>query len=619
MLHHKGIFLLQLAMISLMVTLNPGAGHAITEDADNARIQVSRYQWDPSGKSLLTPTDTALLRHMELYFQGQIHYFSRPLIIANTETGERYRSLVAHRAEGAVSLSMGLFERVDVALIQAFTLDQLGRFPGRKMGQTASAGLQDTTLVTHVGLLAREENLVGISARGVLTFPSGQTNAWMSHEAITAGLDILLDGQWGAWHTGARLGYQVLPANDIYGLVQDDHLSFAISAAWQPTEAWRTSVEFNMATLATAPFQNSSEVYGEYLAALGYKVLPELEFKAMLGLGALHGLGSPEYRVALGFGYSNDSLVDDDRDGLNNPQDTCPNDPEDIDGYEDEDGCPDPDNDGDGIVDSSDPCPGEPEDKDGFQDEDGCPDLDNDEDGVVDTEDQCLNEPEDKDSFEDTDGCPDLDNDGDEILDVDDQCTLAPEDMDEFEDEDGCPEPDNDKDGLLDADDKCPNEAEIINGNEDDDGCPDEGEETLVVEGDQIEVKLDKVVFFERGRARLQPKARAVLEQLAQLLKNHKEIKTLRILGHTDKLGSRKLNEKLAQRRADWMKHLLVKLGVPSGRIEALGKAWDQPRADNQSNRGRARNRRVEFQIIRLEKPGPNTQAKPKAHPLSKQ
>ena len=191
MLHHKGIFLLQLAMLSLVITLNPGAGHAITEDADNARIQVSRYQLDPSGKSLLTPTDTALLRHMELYFQSQIHYFSRPLIIANTETDERYRSLVAHRAEGAVSLSIGLFERVDVALIQAFTLEQLGRFPGRKMGQTAAAGLQDTTLVTHVGLLAREENLVGISARGVLTFPSGQTNAWMSHEAITAGLEIL--------------------------------------------------------------------------------------------------------------------------------------------------------------------------------------------------------------------------------------------------------------------------------------------------------------------------------------------------------------------------------------------------------------------------------------------
>ena len=142
MLHHKGIFLLQLAMISLMVTLNPGAGHAITEDADNARIQVSRYQWDPSGKSLLTPTDTALLRHMELYFQGQIHYFSRPLIIANTETGERYRSLVAHRAEGAVSLSMGLFERVDV-------IDSYWRLIDTIDGNTDSSLVSTSLAISH--------------------------------------------------------------------------------------------------------------------------------------------------------------------------------------------------------------------------------------------------------------------------------------------------------------------------------------------------------------------------------------------------------------------------------------------------------------------------------------
>ena len=266
-----------------------------------------------------------------------------------------------------------------------------------------------------------------------------------------------------------------------------------------------------------------------------------------------------------------------------------------------EDGCPEPDNDGDEILDGDDSCPGEPEDQDGFEDADGCPDLDNDEDEILDTEDKCPLEPEDKDDFQDEDGCPDLDDDEDTILDTEDACRLSPEDFDEFEDEDGCPDPDNDKDGLLDDVDQCPNEAEVINGNKDDDGCPDEGEESVVVEGNQIEVKLDKVVFFERGRARLQSKARPVLEQLAQLLKNHQEIKMLRIIGHTDKLGSRKLNEKLAQRRAEWMKYLLVKLGIDSERIEAIGKAWDQPRANNESNRGRARNRRVEFKIIQQE------------------
>jgi len=65
---------------------------------------------------------------------------------------------------------------------------------------------------------------------------------------------------------------------------------------------------------------------------------------------------------------------DPDKDGIVGDADKCPNEPEDKDGFQDEDGCPDPDNDGDGIPDAVDKCPNEPEDKDGFQDEDGCPD-----------------------------------------------------------------------------------------------------------------------------------------------------------------------------------------------------------------------------------------------------
>src|SRR5438105_2382562 len=58
------------------------------------------------------------------------------------------------------------------------------------------------------------------------------------------------------------------------------------------------------------------------------------------------------------------------------------------------------DTDGDGILDKVDKCPLEPEDKDGFEDEDGCPDPDNDQDGILDKADKCPMEPEDKDGFE---------------------------------------------------------------------------------------------------------------------------------------------------------------------------------------------------------------------------
>jgi OmpA-OmpF porin, OOP family len=92
------------------------------------------------------------------------------------------------------------------------------------------------------------------------------------------------------------------------------------------------------------------------------------------------------------------------------------------------------DTDGDGICDNEDACPREAEDKDGFQDADGCPDPDNDNDGIPDKTDKCPNEPEDKDGFQDADGCPDPDNDGDKVLDVKDKCP-----NEYAETEDGCP------------------------------------------------------------------------------------------------------------------------------------------------------------------------------------
>ena len=71
-------------------------------------------------------------------------------------------------------------------------------------------------------------------------------------------------------------------------------------------------------------------------------------------------------------------------------------------------GCPDEaDRDNDGVPDSRDQCPDQPEDTDGFQDTDGCPDLDNDNDGIPDAQDECIDEPENFNHFEDEDGCPD--------------------------------------------------------------------------------------------------------------------------------------------------------------------------------------------------------------------
>src|SRR5690554_2412391 len=97
-------------------------------------------------------------------------------------------------------------------------------------------------------------------------------------------------------------------------------------------------------------------------------------------------VGTPQcprgYIVEDGGCVAGPTIRDTDADGIVDALDQCPLKPEDYDGFEDEDGCPDDDNDGDGILDVDDACPNEPEDFDGFRDDDGCPDYDNDDDGI---------------------------------------------------------------------------------------------------------------------------------------------------------------------------------------------------------------------------------------------
>jgi outer membrane protein OmpA-like peptidoglycan-associated protein len=99
-----------------------------------------------------------------------------------------------------------------------------------------------------------------------------------------------------------------------------------------------------------------------------------------------------------------------------------------------------PDSDGDGSPDDSDLCPHAPEDRNGLEDWDGCPEGDADRDGIPDPQDTCPNDAEDRDSFQDTDGCPDPDNDYDRLPDAIDKCPNEPETYNALEDDDGCPD-----------------------------------------------------------------------------------------------------------------------------------------------------------------------------------
>lgn len=258
------------------------------------------------------------------------------------------------------------------------------------------------------------------------------------------------------------------------------------------------------------------------------------------------------------------------------------------------------DRDHDGILDNVDRCPDTPEDKDGFQDTDGCPDLDNDADGIPDLTDKCPDVPEDRDGFEDSDGCPELDNDKDGILDRVDKCPNEPEDDDGWESLDGCPDPDNDADGILDVNDLCPFEPETVNGYADNDGCPDE--EQVRVIGDKI-VLDDRVHFFVNS-AVIRHISYPLLTRLAKLVGEHPEYTHISVEGHADERGPEDFNRKLSEERARSVLEFMVKQGIARDRLSSQGFGASRPLVDKKNEYAWLLNRRVEFTVTRQMRQG---------------
>lgn len=253
------------------------------------------------------------------------------------------------------------------------------------------------------------------------------------------------------------------------------------------------------------------------------------------------------------------------------------------------------DRDGDGIPDATDKCPEIPENYNGFEDEDGCPDdPDTDGDGILDSRDQCTIEPEDVDGYLDEDGCPEPDNDVDGVLDAADKCPKDPEDPDGFDDLDGCPEKDNDNDTVLDVDDFCPNQPGAPGG--DKPGCP-KGSSLVVVTA--REIRITQQIHFEFNKAVIKKESFQILDAVRDVLVGNPQI-TLEIQGHTDNIGQAPYNLKLSQARADAVRQYLIGKGIPAARIAAKGYGMTQPIVPNNTDANRALNRRVQF--IRTEK-----------------
>jgi outer membrane protein OmpA-like peptidoglycan-associated protein len=554
-------------------------------------------------------------------------------------------ALLNQRSVFDFQFGFGIADRLAFVIEAPVTVWQSGFEPAAPESPTptadlVSAGLGDIRITPKVVAVNIEEGYpVGLAFLTNVTIPTGGTRSFLGEGNVTlqpmavfeVASDSVHDGTYlvrGAVNAGARIK---LP---------DEFRSTTFGTEF----VYRVAISARPAPLFEVGGDLQGNVGGFRVAQVPTEILPWLRFHgfdiaaftAGAGVGVNPGLGSPDFRLfgALTLGPKFDPLsLDRDGDGIPNKFDQCINIPEDLDGFEDEDGCPEDDNDKDGLKDPVDSCPNDPEDFDNFEDEDGCPDRDNDKDGIMDPTDACPNNAEDLDGFQDLDGCPDPDNDGDRILDpVDacpnaaetvngfqdqdgcpdekpfidtdgdgyederDRCPFEPEDFDKYQDEDGCPEPDNDLDGILDPVDQCPFDPETKNGYLDEDGCPDTGPSRVIVQKEKI--VITERVFFEYNRAVIQQISFELLTEVAGVINDHPRITRIQVEGHTDSDGSDTYNQKLSAARAQAVVDFLIGAGVDTGRLVSKGFGESLPIDTNNTADGKAKNRRVEFTIL---------------------
>jgi outer membrane protein OmpA-like peptidoglycan-associated protein len=589
--------------------------------------------WPKAGPSLFTSVGGATITPPGQMSFGLVTSFQkRPLSLRlpSADPAGTVVPLVDNQFDATFLWSVGLGSRFELTVAAPVTLFQdgfgLSAVTDQKPTELVRTAIRDPRLGLTYALVPRPVTTadgLAVAVRTDVTLPTGDRDVYASGGSFVGIPAIAAEWRSGRLAIAAEAGARLRSTHELAGTRIGSQLVESVGASWdvRPNELLAVTAEvFSLQTLAsqstTTRDATGALVDGpsramnaptEWLAglrsapALAGDVTLHAAFGTSIPLSD-NDATQPRYRFVGGVRYAPLGR-DRDGDGILDRDDKCPDQPEDRDGFEDEDGCPDPDNDrdgipdsqdkcrdaaedfdgfqdedGDGILDGDDKCRSEAEDKDGFQDEDGCPDPDNDQDGILDKADMCPNGPEDVDGFKDEDGCPDPDNDLDGIPDKQDKCPNEPEDKDGFEDDDGCPDPDNDQDGILDKNDKCPNEAETINGIDDEDGCPEPNakDQTKVV-GDRVLV--EPPLRFARGSAKLAPDAVKGLAMSAQRARGIRDVERVVVEVYGDAGSPAAQQEKLAGQRADAVKTALEGAGLP-GLVVVAGDPGEKRKAD---------------------------------------
>ncbi len=305
-------------------------------------------------------------------------YSNRPLRIRYTDgTGEQ---VIDNRLTGDLFFEVGLFGRWALALEVPLVLYQDGTTTQLVNGRTSFTGfaVEDPRFTTKVRILGKKTEKTqsrpdgpGMGLLLTIPVPIGSTSLYAGEGQFSFDAQLLSDFHLLGTGAGAMLGWRYRVNSRTFGadvLGQEFQYGVSLKPPIPPAHDLFGLLELRGTTSFRGRSTNTLE------GDIGVRwTKNDVTMTAAIGMGFIRGLGQAQYRAMLGVAWS--PQTDDlDADGIPDASDECPRLAEDVDGFEDADGCMDPDNDNDFIPDVDDKCPNEEALEGQDLDEDGCTD-----------------------------------------------------------------------------------------------------------------------------------------------------------------------------------------------------------------------------------------------------
>lgn len=483
------------------------------------------------------------------------------------------------------------------------------------------SGLGDIALDLKGTILDTDDAPLGLALAGRMALPTATVDAPLGNDGLGGELSLIVDRRFGDLLLAANLGTRFMPEIALDGATLNDQFLWRLGAGYAITDDNGVSVDIAGMSNYSEPLSNAAASPIEFMVG-GWQRISNYVLRAGIGTGMTEGIGSPDFRAVLAFSYEPPPDRDTDLDGLVDRLDDCPEDPEDKDGYMDEDGCPDP----------STPTMFRFVDDEGYAVE-----------GVQAQVDGPGMDPTIKEGAFELSLHP-----GDFQITADapgyDTATLTapvPEASAheivvtmqavpgvlvlKVVDPEGKPAAfqwslgqgfTDDPDGNVDTQVKPGRYILRVQA----EGYMAIRQPVDIAPGDRLvrdfvlqpskivvtkeKIELNEEVYFDTGKATIKTESFSMLTEVANVLKDNPDITQVSIEGHTDSRGSATFNKSLSERRAASVRQYLVDQGVEPDRLVSKGWGEEKPLVRGNNEAAWAKNRRVDIFILEREEQG---------------